>query len=45
VVQLANPFPAGLKVVSDDQHLRAQFDKVPPPPPSGVINKPTSSAS
>ncbi|MEY4379592.1 MAG: hypothetical protein RLZ85_1473, partial [Verrucomicrobiota bacterium] len=29
------PFPAGLKVVSYDQHLRAQFDKVPLPPPSG----------
>ena len=30
------PFPAGLKVVSYDQHLRAQFDKVPEPPPRGV---------
>jgi putative heme-binding domain-containing protein len=30
------PFPAGLKVVSYDQHLRAQFDKVPLPPPAGV---------
>jgi hypothetical protein len=29
------PFPAGLKVVSYDTHLRAQFDKVPLPPPSG----------
>ncbi|MFZ9399916.1 MAG: PVC-type heme-binding CxxCH protein [Opitutales bacterium] len=29
------PFPAGIKVVSYDQHLRAQFDKVPSPPPSG----------
>jgi putative membrane-bound dehydrogenase-like protein len=29
------PFPAGLKVISYDQHLRAQFDKVPLPPPSG----------
>ncbi len=29
------PFPAGLKVISYDQHLRAQFDKVPQPPPSG----------
>ncbi|MFM9001589.1 MAG: hypothetical protein ACKORB_08205 [Opitutia bacterium] len=29
------PFPAGLKVVSYDQHLRAQFDKVPAPPPLG----------
>jgi putative heme-binding domain-containing protein len=36
VVQLRQyPFPAGLKVVSYDTHLRAQFDKVPPPPPSG----------
>lgn len=29
-------FPAGLKVVSYDQHLRAVFDKVPEPPPKGV---------
>jgi putative heme-binding domain-containing protein len=29
-------FPAGLKVVSYDQHLRAQFDKVPEPPPKGA---------
>jgi len=29
-------FPAGLKVVSYDQHLRAKFDKVPQPPPHGV---------
>jgi putative heme-binding domain-containing protein len=29
------PFPAGLKVVSYDQHLRAQFDKTPAPPPLG----------
>ncbi|MDB6140264.1 MAG: putative heme-binding protein [Verrucomicrobiaceae bacterium] len=28
-------FPAGLKVVSYDQHLRAKFDKVPKPPPLG----------
>lgn len=28
-------FPAGLKIVSYDQHLRAKFDKVPPPPPHG----------
>lgn len=27
------PFPAGLKVIRYDQYLRAQFDKVPPPPP------------
>ncbi len=30
------PFPAGLKVTSYDQHLRAQFDKVPEAPPRGV---------
>jgi putative heme-binding domain-containing protein len=29
-------FPAGLKVISYDQHLRAVFDKVPEPPPHGV---------
>lgn len=29
------PFPAGLKIVAYDQHLRAQFDKVPAPPPLG----------
>lgn len=28
-------FPAGLKVVSYDSHLRAQFDRVPQPPPLG----------
>ena len=28
-------FPAGLKVTSYDQHLRAQFDKMPIPPPNG----------
>jgi putative heme-binding domain-containing protein len=28
-------FPAGLKIVSYDSHLRAKFDKVPPPPPRG----------
>ncbi len=28
-------FPAGLKIVSYDPHLRAKFDKVPPPPPRG----------
>jgi putative membrane-bound dehydrogenase-like protein len=28
------PFPAGLKVVSYDRYIRAQFDKVPPPPPN-----------
>ncbi|MGC4095626.1 MAG: hypothetical protein QM706_00775 [Nitrospira sp.] len=30
------PFPAGLQIVSYDQHLRAIFDKVPEPPPKGV---------
>jgi putative heme-binding domain-containing protein len=30
------PFPAGLKIVSYDQHLRAVFDQVPEPPPRGV---------
>src|SRR5262245_58527621 len=34
VVQyLQYPFPAGLKVLSYDQYIRARFDKVPPPPP------------
>ncbi len=29
-------YPAGLKVVRYDQHLRAVFDKVPEPPPRGT---------
>ncbi len=29
-------FPAGLKIVRYDQHLRAVFDKVPDPPPRGT---------
>lgn len=29
-------FPAGLKILKYDQHLRAVFDKVPEPPPKGV---------
>ena len=29
-------FPAGLKVIRYDQHLRAVFDKVPDPPPRGT---------
>ncbi|WP_156346597.1 DUF7133 domain-containing protein [Verrucomicrobium spinosum] len=28
-------FPAGLKIVKYDQHLRAVFDRVPEPPPKG----------
>ncbi len=37
VVQyLQYPFPAGLKIVQYDEHLRAQFDKVPAPPPNHV---------
>ena len=32
---LQYPFPAGLKVVSYDEHIRAKFDKVPLPPPRG----------
>jgi putative membrane-bound dehydrogenase-like protein len=30
------PYPAGLKIVSYDHHLRAVFDKTPEPPPHGV---------
>ena len=30
------PFPAGVKIVGYDYHLRAQFDKIPDPPPNGV---------
>lgn len=37
VVQYAQyPFPAGLKILKYDQYLRAVFDRVPEPPPSGV---------
>jgi len=32
-------FPAGLKIVRYDQHLRAVFDKVPEPPPTGASGK------
>lgn len=36
VVQyLQYPFPAGLKVIKYDEHLRAVFDKTPLPPPHG----------
>jgi len=35
VVQyLQFPFPAGLKIVKYDEHMRAVFDKVPPAPPN-----------
>jgi putative heme-binding domain-containing protein len=35
VVQyLQYPFPAGLKILSEDKFLRAVYDKVPPPPPN-----------
>src|SRR5690606_20114090 len=27
------PYPKGLKITGIDNHLRLQFDKVPPPPP------------
>lgn len=30
------PYPAGLKITGYDYHLRAQFDKVPLPPPEGT---------
>jgi putative membrane-bound dehydrogenase-like protein len=37
VVQyLQYPFPAGLKILSEDKHLRAVYDKVPLPPPHHV---------
>ncbi len=32
-------FPAGLKIMRYDQHLRAVYDKVPQPPPLGVSGK------
>jgi putative heme-binding domain-containing protein len=32
-------FPAGLKILRYDQHLRAVFDRVPEPPPQGVSGK------
>lgn len=35
VVQyLQYPFPAGITVTSYDQYLRAEFDRMPPPPPN-----------
>jgi putative membrane-bound dehydrogenase-like protein len=30
---LQYPYPAGLKILSEDKFLRAVYDKVPPPPP------------
>jgi putative heme-binding domain-containing protein len=30
------PYPEGLKITSIDNHLRAQFDKMPEPPPEGA---------
>ncbi len=30
------PYPAGLKITSIDQHIRARFDKIPEPPPGGM---------
>lgn len=37
VVQyLQYPFPAGLKIIKYDEHLRAVYDKVPAPPPRHV---------
>ncbi|HUY36198.1 MAG TPA: PVC-type heme-binding CxxCH protein [Pirellulales bacterium] len=34
VEYLQYPFPAGLKILSEDKFLRATYDKVPPPPPN-----------
>jgi putative membrane-bound dehydrogenase-like protein len=28
------PYPAGLKILSEDKFLRATYDKIPPPPPN-----------
>ncbi|HVA45789.1 MAG TPA: PVC-type heme-binding CxxCH protein [Pirellulales bacterium] len=28
------PYPAGIKILSEDKFLRATYDKVPPPPPN-----------
>ena len=37
VVQyLQYQFPAGLKIIEYDNHLRAQFDSIPKPPPHGI---------
>jgi putative heme-binding domain-containing protein len=38
VVQyLQYPYPAGLKILSEDKFLRATYDKVPPPPPNHFV--------
>ena len=34
VEYLQYPFPAGIKILSEDKFLRATYDKVPPPPPN-----------
>jgi putative membrane-bound dehydrogenase-like protein len=34
VEYLQYPYPAGLKILSEDKFLRATYDKVPPPPPN-----------
>ncbi|MGH7193745.1 MAG: DUF7133 domain-containing protein, partial [Candidatus Saccharimonadales bacterium] len=34
VEYLQYPFPAGLKILSEDKFLRASYDKAPPPPPN-----------
>ncbi len=38
-------FPAGLKIVEYDNHLRARFDKVPLPPPHGEKERTSSGCS
>lgn len=39
VQYLQYPFPAGLKILSEDKFLRAVYDKVPLPPPNHVPGK------
>jgi putative heme-binding domain-containing protein len=36
---LQYPFPAGLKILSEDKFLRATYDKVPPPPPHHFVGR------
>src|SRR5262245_13302309 len=36
VQYLQYPFPPGMKILSEDNHLRATYDKVPPPPPKHI---------